>query len=91
MDVTVLSWLKSVGWSAFTWALAGMLLVNTVAILAFIWKRERSLVNTWTGPVIAINIMLVAIGVGVPMVTSVARLAILAMRGMMPGMSFSTE
>ncbi len=91
MDITVLSWLKSIGWSAFTWALAGVLLVNTVAILAFVWKRERSLVNTWTGPVIAINIMLIAIGIGVPMVTSVARLAILATRSMIPGFSFSTE
>ncbi|WP_310570631.1 hypothetical protein [Gemmatimonas sp.] len=91
MDVTVLSWLQSIGWSAFTWALGGVLLVNGVALLAFIWKGERSLVNAWTGPVLAINIVLVAIGIGVPMVTSVARLAIIGMRGVIPGISMSSQ
>ena len=54
--------LQSAGWSAFTWALAGVLLVNGAALSAFIWKRERSLVNAWTGPVLAANIVLVPRG-----------------------------
>ncbi len=91
MDVTVLSWLQSIGWSAFTWALGGVLLVNGLALFAFLWKREQSLVNAWTGPVLAINIVLVAIGIGVPMVTSVARLAIIGMRGVIPGISISPQ
>ena len=91
MDVTVLMWLQRVGWSAFTWALAGILVVNGAALFAYIWKRERSLVNTWTGPVLAANILLVAIGVGVPLITSVARLAILGMRGVIPGMPLSLQ
>lgn len=91
MDVTVLTWLQRVGWSAFTWALVGMLLVNGAALFVYIWKRERSLVNSWTGPVLAANILLVAIGVGVPLITSVARLAILGMRGVIPGMPLSLQ
>lgn len=91
MDVTVLGWLQSIGWSAFTWALGGVLLVNGVALIAFIWKREHSLVNAWTGPVLAINIVLVAIGIGVPMVTAVARLAILGMRGLIPGLAVAPQ
>jgi len=91
MDVTVLHWLQSIGWSAFTWALAGVLLVNGVALSAFLWKRERSLVNAWTGPVVAANIVLIAIGIGVPMVTSVARLAIIGMRGVIPAIAFSPQ
>lgn len=91
MDVTVSSWLQSIGWSAFTWALGGVLLVNGLALAAFIWKREQSLVNAWTGPVLAINIVLVAIGIGVPMVTAVARLAIIGMRGVLPGIGISPQ
>lgn len=91
MDGTVLRWLQSIGWGAFTWALGGLLLVNGVALFAFLWKRERSLVNAWTGPVLAINIVLVAIGVGVPMVTSVARLAILGLRGVIPAIAISPQ
>ena len=91
MDVTVLNWLQRTGWSAFTWALAGVLLVNGVALVAFIWKRERSLVNAWTGPVLAANIVLVAIGIGVPMVTSAARLAILGMRSVIPAIAISPQ
>ena len=91
MDVTVLHWLQSAGWSAFTWALAGVLLVNGAALSAFLWKRERSLVNAWTGPVLAANIVLVAIGIGVPMVTSAARLAILGMRSVIPAIAISPQ
>lgn len=91
MDVTVLSWLQRTGWSAFTWALAGILLVNGVALFAFFWKRERSLVNAWTGPVLAANIVLVAIGIGIPLITSAARLAILGMSSVIPGISISSE
>lgn len=91
MDVTVSSWLQSTGWSAFSWALAGLLLVNGVALIAFLWRRERSLVNAWTGPVLAANIVLVAIGIGVPLVTSAARLAILGMSSVIPGIAISAE
>ncbi len=84
MDISVLGWLQRVGWSAFTWALAGLLLVNAIALFAFFWKREKSLVNAWTGPVLATNVVLIAIGIGVPVVTSAARLAILGMRSMVP-------
>lgn len=91
MDVTVLSWLQSIGWKTFTGALAGVLLVNGVALFAFLWKRERSLVNAWTGPVLAINILLVAIGIGVPMVTSAARLAILGLRSLIPAIVISPQ
>ena len=87
MDVTVLTWLQSTGWRAFTWAVAGVLLVNGVALFALLWKRERSLVNAWAGPVVAANIVLVAIGIGVPLVTSAARLAILGRRRVIPAIA----
>ncbi|WP_373060807.1 hypothetical protein [Gemmatimonas sp.] len=91
MDITALSWLQRIGWSAFTWALASVLLVNAVAFCAFLWKREKSLVNAWTGPVVAMNIVLVAIGLGVPMVTSAARLAILGIRSVVPNLAVSVQ
>jgi len=91
MDITALSWLQRLGWSAFTWALTGVLLVNAVAICALLWKREKSLVNTWTGPIVAANIVLVAIGLGVPMVTSAARLAILGIRSVVPDIAVSVQ
>jgi hypothetical protein len=54
-------------------------------------KLERALVNIWTGPVLAANIVLGAIGIGVPMVTPAARLAILGMRRVIPAIAISPQ
>ena len=76
METGILSWLESVGSTAFRWSALTFLVVNGIAVAAVIVTRDRSLVNRWTGKLIAANLGLAATGLGIPLVTSVTRLAI---------------
>ena len=76
METTALDWLARLGSGAFSISLAGFLVVNGAAIAAVFVTRDRTLVNRWTGRLLATNLLLVGTGLGVPLLTSVARLAI---------------
>lgn len=77
-------WLTTIGWTAFVWALAGLFLVNGAAIAAWVWKKDRTLVQRWVAPWLAANLLLVLIGVGVPAATSAVRLVLIAVEGSAP-------
>jgi len=76
METALLDWLARTGSRVFTFAAWGFVLVNGAAVAAVVLTKDRALVNRWTGRVIAANLVLVGAGLGVPMLTSVARLAI---------------
>jgi hypothetical protein len=78
METTVLDWLARVGSSAFTYSAALFVLINGAAVIAVVVTRDRTLVNRWTGRLLAANLMLVGTGLGVPLLTAVTRLGILA-------------
>lgn len=84
MDTVLMQWLAAVGWTAFTWALAGLLVVNGAAAVLFVMRGNRDLVQRWTTWWLAVNLLLVAVGVGVPTITTVTRLAITAARAVAP-------
>ena len=83
MTSPLLQWLASIGWTAFTWALAGWLALNLAALLLFL-KRDRALVERYTSMWLAANLLLVAIGVGVPAITSTARLVMIGVGAIVP-------
>jgi hypothetical protein len=85
MDRVVLDWLGRVGWIAFSWGLAGLLVLNITAIVLFLRRRDRTLVDRWTAPWLAMNVLLLAIAVGVPTVTTAARLVVVAGANTLPG------
>lgn len=78
METAVLDWLARVGSSAFTYSAALFVLVNGAAVAAVVITRDRTLVNRWTGRLLAANLLLLGTGLGVPLVTAVTRLGILA-------------
>ncbi len=78
MENALLEWLARTGSQVFTVAAWGFVLVNGAAIAAVFVTRDRTLVNRWTGRLLAANLVLVGAGLGVPLMTSVARLAITA-------------
>lgn len=82
MESALLDWLSSVGSTAFRWSFVGFMVVNGVAISAVILTRDRTLVNRWTGRILAANLFLAGTGIGIPLITSVSRLAVAAV---MPG------
>lgn len=78
MQSSVVEWLASVGSTAFAWSAAGFVLVNGAAIAAVVITRDRTLVNRWTGRLLGANLVLAGAGLGIPLVTSMAQLAISA-------------
>jgi hypothetical protein len=76
METSVLDWLASVGATAFRWSAIGFVLVNGAAIAAVVLTKDRTLVNRWTGRVLAANLVLAGTGIGIPLVTAASRFAI---------------
>ena len=78
MESSILSWLAAVGSTAFKWSAIAFVLVNGAALAALAYNRDRALVNRWTGRVLAVDLLLAGTGIGVPLFTSVSRLAVAA-------------
>lgn len=78
MQSSVVDWLASVGSTAFAWSATAFVLVNGAAIAAVVVTRDRTLVNRWTGRLLGANLILAGAGLGIPLVTSMAQLAISA-------------
>jgi len=78
MDATLVNWLDRVGSTAFAWSLILFLLVNGVAAIGFLLRRDRGLVNRWTGRVLAIDLLLLGAGVGVPLIASLTKVTVSA-------------
>jgi hypothetical protein len=76
MEDGILNWLANVGSTAFRWSAIGFLVVNAVAVTAVILTRDRALVNRWTGRLIGANLALAATGIGIPLLTTVTRVAV---------------
>ncbi len=72
-------WLDSVGSVVFWTCLIGLVAVNAVAATVFFTRRSREIVNRWTAPVLAANVLLIGTGAMVPAVTYVARTAVVAL------------
>jgi hypothetical protein len=89
MQASVMQWLAGFGWTAFTWAIAGLILLNVGAFAMFRAQRNRHVVERYTSLWLAGNLVLLAIGVGVPAVTAVARLALLGAGTLLPDVPFA--
>lgn len=88
MENTALDWLATVGSRAFSFSLLAFVLLNGAALVAVFVTRDRTLVNRWTGRLLAANLVLAGTGLGIPILTSGARLVITvaapAMRALAP-------
>ncbi|MEZ4457801.1 MAG: hypothetical protein R2882_14820 [Gemmatimonadales bacterium] len=58
----------SFGTTVFRWAAVAFLLLNGGAAAAVVLTRSQALVNRWTGRLVAANLLLLGVGVGVPAV-----------------------
>lgn len=81
MDSQIITWLG--GFSGTVLRVCGTLfvLVNGLAIGAFMLKRDRSLVQRWTSPWLAANLLLIGAGAGVPLVAGLVKAAVAAVSG----------
>jgi len=67
MESYALDWLARLGSRALSLSLVGFVLVNGAALAALFITRDRTLVNRWTGHLLAANLVLAGAGLGVPL------------------------
>lgn len=73
MESSVVSVLDSIRQFAFTASLWAFVLVNVTAAGVVLVTRSRAVVQRFTSPWLATNILLLGTGVGVPMIAGVCK------------------
>jgi len=74
LDTTVL-WLDQVSTQVFWVCAAGLVVIDLAAVVVVIGTRSRELVNRWTGRILAVNLLLLGAGLGVPAAAFTLKLA----------------
>jgi hypothetical protein len=81
VDNQVISWLSGFSDSVFRICALLFVAVNGLAVGALMVKRDRSLVQRWTSPWLATNLLLLGAGAGVPLVTGALKLVVSVVAG----------
>lgn len=81
MEFDVMQWLSAVSGTVVRTAAVLFVIVNAVALGTLAVKRDRSLVQRWTTPWLATNLILVGAGVGTPLLIGITKFAITALAG----------
>jgi hypothetical protein len=79
VEASIVAWLDGVSGFTFRTAAALFVVVNVVAVGAFLTLRNRSLVQRWTSPWLAANLLLLGAGAGVPALSYFARITVQAL------------
>ena len=85
MEATLVGFLSGLSSKIFWFAAVAFLLVNGAAVVAFGMTRSRQLVNEWTGKLVAVDAVLVGAGLGVPLLTGLAKIGVHALAAMFGG------
>ena len=72
LDSAVL-WLDQLGSQVFWTCAMALLAIDLGAVVVVMQTRSRALVNRWTGPVLAANLLLLGAGLGVPVAAFAAK------------------
>lgn len=72
---TFVAWLGSAGWTIFAWSIVALVAIDLAALAAVARTRDRTLVNRWTGRVLAVNLALLGVGVAGPAMAFTGRMA----------------
>ena len=81
MDVDIMQWLSVLSSTVIRLSVVLFVIVNAVALGVFAVKRDRALVQRWTSPWLATNLLLVGAGVGTPLLVGITKFAITALAG----------
>ncbi|MDZ4674966.1 MAG: hypothetical protein SGI84_10960 [Gemmatimonadota bacterium] len=78
MDLSFVSVLDSIRSVAITFAIGAFVVINGVALVAFLGNRSRAMVQKWTSPWLAANLLLLGVGAGVPLATGICKTVVQA-------------
>jgi hypothetical protein len=76
-----MQWLSALSTTVIKLSVVLFVIVNSVTLGVFAVKRDRALVQRWTSPWLGANMLLIAAGVGTPLVVGITKLAITALAG----------
>lgn len=79
MEAAITGFLSALSAKVFWVAAAGFVVINGIAIAAFVVARSRRLVDEWTPKLIATNAVLFGAGLGVPLLSGLAKFGIHAL------------
>jgi hypothetical protein len=85
VEATLVGFLNGLSSKIFWFAALAFLLLNGAAVVAFGMTRSRWLVNEWTGKLVAVDAVLVGAGLGVPLLTGLAKIGVHALAAMFGG------
>jgi hypothetical protein len=78
MPGTIISWLEGVGATAFAFSAIAFVVLNGVGVAVVLLTRDRGLVNRWTAPFLAANVVLLGTCLCGPIASHAARSVISA-------------
>ena len=84
MEAAILAWLQNLAIRAFGISLFLLLAIDAAFALVLFATRDRGIVNRWTSRVLAVNLVLVGTGIGVPVLALGSRLAVRLVVPMIP-------
>jgi hypothetical protein len=79
MNDSMIAWLGDAGSWAWQTAVVLLVVVNVAAVAAISVTRDRGLVNRWTSHWLGVNLGLIGVGVGTPIITGLLRMALSAL------------
>lgn len=85
MAESVSAFLSSLSSSVFWFSAIAFLIVNGAALAAFLVTRNRRLVDRWIPKLVTADAFLLTAGLGVPLVSGLARIGINALGSMLGG------
>ncbi len=85
MESTLVGFLNGLSSKVFWFAAVAFVLVNGAAIAAFTMTRSRRLVNEWTGKLVAADVALLGFGLGIPLLSGLAKIGVHALATMFGG------
>jgi hypothetical protein len=86
VEATLTAFLSGLSSRVFWLASIAFIAVNGTAIAIFAITRSRRLVNEWTGRLVALDAVLLGAGLGVPLLSGLARIGIHAVASLLGGM-----
>jgi hypothetical protein len=81
VEFDVMQWLSAVSSTVIKLSVVLFVIVNAVALGVFAVKKDRAMVQQWTSPWLATNLVLVGAGLGTPLVVGITKFAITALAG----------
>ncbi len=85
MEASLTAFLNGLSSKVFWFAAVAFVLLNGGAMAAFVLTRSRRLVNEWTSKLVVADAALIGAGLGIPLLSGLAKIGVHALAAMFGG------